>query len=287
MIRIGIALSNSEEQVFYANSFDNDERNKMIQKKLHRNPLLNKFEAGQQDEKYSEIFYDVLKKSDEFLRKNKPFKIAVAADKHGSSLGKDEYGKRWEHFGFFDSKHKHAGKTLGEIIVQEYEERRTKDDDYELLHIFNNEPIEAGLVNVYGGINDINELEKFSIDFFNKSKQYKFPLKIVRKSDDENDVNIVNKIEQLTEFLHVKKIGFEYRQLEFFVPLKYKTDELNEDSDIFKEIINFNNVYINDEYGDLRGYGIVKFTKRIKYNDTHEVLKFEAIEMEIIKNYKK
>ena len=110
---------------------------------------------------------------------------------------------------------------------------------------------------------------------FRKSKQFTFPIKILRENKD-----CVNKIEQLSEFLHVKKIGFEYRQLEFFIPLKFKTTDLLEDDSIFKEIINIKEAFIKDEYGELRGFGIIKYIKRINYNDTHEVLKFEGIEME-------
>ena len=73
------------------------------------------------------------------MRKATPHQMAVAADKHGSNYGlKDQYGRRYEHYGFFDSKHKHAGKTLGEVFALDMEEKRTKDDDYELLYIFNN-----------------------------------------------------------------------------------------------------------------------------------------------------
>ena len=60
--------------------------------------------------------------------------MAIAADKYGTSYGmKDRWGRRYEHYGFFDDKHKHVGKTLAEVLAMEFEERRTKDDDYELL----------------------------------------------------------------------------------------------------------------------------------------------------------
>ena len=226
--------------------------------------------------------------------------MALAADRHGSSYGqKDQYGRRYEHFGFYDDKHKNAGKTIGEVLVAEFEERRLKDDDYELLHIFNNKPIEVGLekmlnlikktdkiVPVLSGITktEISEVEHLA-DYVNedeyevkdiqeKSKTFEFPIKVLRE-----DENTVNKIEQLTEFLHVKKIGFEYRQLEFLIPLKFRTNDCAEDSDIFKQLINIKEVYLRDDYGTIIGYGIIKYIKRINHNDTHEVLKFEAIEM--------
>jgi uncharacterized protein (UPF0335 family) len=186
---------------------------------------------------------------------------------------------RYEHFGFYDDKHKHAGKTIGEVLVQEFEERRIKDDEYELLDIYNNRPIEVGLAKI---MDVVEKTEKENADFeyevmdiVNKSKQFEFPIKVIRENP-----NAVNKIEQLTEFLHVKKIGFEYRQLEFLIPLKFKTTEYGEDTELFKELINIKEIYHHDKYGVITGFGIIKFIKRINYNNTHDVLKFEAIEMQ-------
>ena len=107
-----------------------------------------------------------------------------------------------------------------------------------------------------------------------KDRSYS-PIKVHRENDD-----IVNKIEQLTEFLHVKKLGFEYRVLEFFIPLKFKTSGVTENSEIFNELVNMKEIYLRDNYGQLMGFGIIKFRKRIIHNDTHEVWKFEGIEME-------
>jgi len=115
------------------------------------------------------------------------------------------------------------------------------------------------------------------VDMNKTSKQFQFPINIMREKEDA-----VNKIEELSEFLHIKKIGFEYRQLEFFIPLKFKTSEHDEDSDIFKEIIDIQGAFVRDEYGELIGFGVNDFTKRIIYNDTHEVFKFDGIEMQSV-----
>ena len=93
------------------------------------------------------------------------------------------------------------------------------------------------------------------------------------------------KIEQLAEFMHIKKIGFDHRQLEFFIPLKFKTVDVLEDSQVFKDIINVDYVYVKDAYGELGGFNVQEFTKRIVHNNTHEVWKFHAIEMETVKQY--
>jgi len=318
-IALGVALFNTESEMLKGGLSGGDERNNHTQRMRNRNQLLEKFYAGQTDEKYVQEYYEVLKKADKFIRTATPHQMAVAADKYGTSYGmKDRYGRRYEHYGFFDEKHKHSGKTLGEVLALEFEERRTKDDDLEMMYIFNNHPIEVGLVNVFDivgrktkGINIVPITENYGdvIDFpvthlrdieyretpsyinkiifkwdaldfvdMNKtSKQFKFPINVIRENQD-----VINKIEELTEFLHVKKIGFEHRQLEFFIPLQFKTNELDEDSDIFKEIVNIKQVFIRDDYGELIGFGVNKYIKRINHNDTHDVLKFDGIEMQSV-----
>lgn len=279
LINIGIMLYRAEVNA-QADPNVIREGDKKIQRMLHRNQTLEKFYAGNTDEKYVREYYELLKKADKFIRVATPYQMALAADKHGSSYGmKDQYGRRYEHYGFFDEKHKNAGKTIGEVLVLEFEERRIKDDDYELLSIHDNKPIEVGFVKV---LDVVEKTKKENVDFdyevqdmFKKSKQFDFPIKVVR-----NNENATNKIEQLTEFLHVKKIGFEYRQLEFLIPLKFKTNDYTEDSDIFKELTDIKEVFLRNNYGELIGYGIIKYIKKINYNDTHDVFKFEAIEMQ-------
>jgi hypothetical protein len=142
------------------------------------------------------------------------------------------------------------------------------------VYIFNNKPIEVGLAKVM----DVIEAkgDGFEVkDMELKSKQFEFPIKAYR--DDET---IVNKIEQLTEYVHIKQTAFEYRQLEFFIPLKYGTSEIEEDSVIFKELINIKGIFVKNDYGEKLGFGVIKFLKRIKHNDTHEVWKFDGIEMQ-------
>lgn len=291
-INISIALYNTEQEILKADPNINDEGSKKITRKRHRNLLLEKFYAGQRDEKYVQEYYELLKKADKFMRKSTARQIAVAADKHlrfegqdySNSNGievKDKYGRRYSHFGFFDDNHKHAGKTLGEVLELEMTERRTKDDEYELLYIFNNKPIEVGLADIMDVVektdNEDAEHEYEVLDIWKKSKTFKFPISAYRE-----DKNIVNKIEELTEHLHVKKIAFEIRQLEFFIPLKFKTENIKNNSKIFEEITNIKSIFVRNEYGEWIGFGIDKFVKRINYNNTHEVWKFEGIEMESV-----
>ena len=305
-INVSISLYNTEQEILKADPNINDERSKKVTRKRHRNEVLEKFYAGQRDEKYVNDYYEILKKSDNFLRKSTVHEFMVASDKHLRFEGddKDMYGRRYSHFGFFDSQHRHSGKTLGDALILEMGERRTNDDDYELLYIFNNRPIEGGLINVLDitegnhvkidesieshfvnsngnvvtQIVDVVESEeRVLVDINKKSKQLIFPIKISR------DVEVINKLEHLTEYLHVKKIAFNVRQLEFFIPLKYKTNLIEDNSDIFFELTKINSIFVKSSYGDLIGFRIDKFLKKIIINSEYEVWKFEGIEMETMK----
>lgn len=277
IVMLSIALRNTEISILKADPNNLTERDKKITRKLHHNQLLEKFYAGKRDEKYMKDYYKLLKKADKFMKEATSHKMAVAADKYSMSLGrKDQYGRSYDHIGFFYDGHKHVGKTMGEVLKIEMEERRTKDDDYELLYIYNNKPIEIGL----SKIDDVVDTEYKLKDLQEKSKIYEFPMRILRNND-----NIPNKIEQLAEFLHIKKIGFDHRQIEFFIPKKYGLHKFDEDTDIFKEIVDINYVYINNDYGDLIGFNVKEYMKRLDYDKEYEVLKFHAIEMETTNNY--
>jgi len=304
MINISIALYNTEIDILKADPNDLQGGVEKIQRKRHRNNVLEKFYAGIRDEKIVKEYYEILVKADKFIRNSTPHQMAIAADKHGSNYAqKDHYGRRYEHLGFFDEKHKHVGKTMGEVFALEYEDRRTKDDNYEILYIINNKPIEAGIAKIFNNVKEtdkmVNDIVKEFIvsgsttidvtknviehinfeseDVMKKSQAFEFPIKVVHSNE-----NIVNKIEQLTEYLHIKNIGLEYRLLEFFIPLHFKTIELADDSPMFKEILDIKEIYYNDEYGKLKAFSITNFIKRLKHKETYEVLKFEGIEMEIV-----
>lgn len=269
-INLGYAMHNAEMP-----NLDVDEKKK-FNKRWIRSQLLQKFEQGQRDEKYVQDYYELLKKADKFMLNATAHQKAAAADRWGMNVGiKDKYGRRYDHVGFFDDKHKHAGKTIKEVLDAEMLERRTTDDDYVLLAIINNTPIETGLSKV----DDIVDDELRVNDMLNKSKTLEFPIKITRQTE------VLNKIEQLAEFMHIKKIGFEHRQLEFFIPNKFRTSDIAEGSKIFTELIDIKHVFVSDAYGELVGFNVHSFEKRINYDDTHEVWKFHGIEMETIKQF--
>lgn len=267
LIYISIGLYNTEIEILKADPNDLNSKNDKNQRVRHKNQVLENFYAGQTDEKYVQDYYDILKKGDRFMRNATVREKAIAAHKFGMDHSKDG----GEYSSHFDEKHKHAGKKLIDVLDIEMDERRSTDDDYKLLDIFDNKPIDGGL----SKIDDVVDTKYSLTDIQNKSKTVEFPIKIFR-----ND-KIVNKIEELTESLHVKKIGFEHRQLEFFIPKKYKTSEIKNDDSIFNDLVNVGEVYIDNGYGELIAYRIDKFVKRIN-NDTHEIWKFDGIEMRII-----
>jgi len=280
MVRIAIALHNSEEDIMKAdpNLAEKDKKNQRMQ---HRNPVINKMEQGQRDEKFVQDYYEILKKADKFMKNATPEKIAMTADKFGMNYGmKDKWGRRYEHYGFYDPKSKYYGLTLAEVIEKQIEERKTKDDDYPLEFMFDNSPIEEGLskiTQIKETMRDVSNTGFEALNELEKAKIRKFPLKIVRSKD------VINKIEQLTSYIHVKKVTEileeQHRILEFFIPKFYKVFDLSEKSDIFEELINIEQVWLTDEYGSKYGYQITGFRKMIDFDNQYGVIKFNAIKI--------
>jgi hypothetical protein len=54
---------------------------------------------------------------------------------------------------------------------------------------------------------------------------------------------------------------------------------VTDQSEVFNELIDVKEVYVKDQYGTVIGFGVTKFLKRIIHNNTHEVWKFQGIEM--------
>ena len=238
------------------------------------------------DEQYVQQFYEILKKADKFLRSSNPAKIQRTAAKFGLNYGmKDNFGRRYEHYGFFDDSHRFSGKSLMEVRELEIAERKVEDDNFPVIVMYKNkkefsfaESADIILNNKKGGglyAPEIHELARMK----------KYPLTIVR----DNNNNIANRIEQLTEYLHVKKISDEHKILEFFIPKKYGVEKINDDDPIFKELVGIKQVWFKDEYGDRNSYKITEYYKRGEYNkymkvkneevlnpDGYDIIKFKA-----------
>ncbi len=273
----------NEEMLSSLNSGDISEKDKKNTRKLSNSELLEKFYAGQKDERYTQDFYEILKKADEFISKSDATKYGVTADKYSMSYGKkDKWGRRHEHYGFFDPKSRHHGKTLYEVIKEENKERKTNDDDYELLYIYDNiKSISLGDVwNEFEEKFKIGEAFELDNDVrMNILKKEKNRLRIIRMNGDV----VKNKIEDLTDYVHVKRISDTMMQLEFFIDRKFKVENFDENSNIFKEIINIDEVWLENDYGEIDGYKVDEYKKRMYYNDNYEVIKFLTTKMKYYK----
>lgn len=319
VLRISIALYNVEESILKADPNDLDEKNKFNLRMRHRNPLVEKMLQGQRDEQFVSDYYEILKKADKFLRESTPDKIEMAAGKWGLNYGKsedelknvgktakrikrdkdgkiirtkpkgnsgkrkkDKFGRRYEHYGFFDPKNRNYGKTLAQVMKEEVGERVTSDDKYPIEFMFTNKAVEDGISKndeVVETMTDKSNTGFESKNELDKALERKFPMRIVRENE------VVNKLERLTEFLHVKKINSKHRILEFFIPAKYKTFDITEESDIFAEIVGISQVWISDEYGEMYGFTIKDYRKRLTQNIiiTEEGEKIEKPIYEVIK----
>lgn len=269
-----IAMANLELQLFKYTGGTNTFGGGVITRMLFNSSFLEKMFQGKHDEQYVQKFYEILKKADDFMRKSTPHKMAATADRHTRIIE----DKESVHFGFFDERHRHYGKTPQEVFEIELEERRTKDDKYKLIKIINNKPIPAGLSTITDVVKEVKNKDGkivYIVDDINKkSKQNKFPIRVVRSGE-----KCINKIEELTDFVHIKEKSDQRRRFEFFIPLKFKTNTFEDDTTVIKDILNVDEFYIQDEYGELTGYSIEKFIKRFVHNDMYEVFRFDGFEM--------
>jgi hypothetical protein len=267
-VNLGIAMKNTEDDILKPLDHDLDETKKHNRTAETKNPVLRKMQQGQKDEQYVNDFYEVLKKADSFVKNSSPSKFATSADKYGMNYGKkDRWGRRYEHYGFFDDQHKHSGKSLAEVYEIEKKERTTDDDEYPVEFMFSNIPESLG----YLGNEQIIKNEKgelVSLTELEKKLNAKFPMRVERKREE-----CFNRIEQLTEYVHVRKVGFDRVAIEFFIPAKFGLFNHDEDSEVFQEVIDIDMLWLKDEYSKLYGYKIVKYYKRVslKYEDGTDI----------------
>ncbi len=254
-IRVSLALKAVEDE-FKAQVADLVGGGKEY-KQRNNNPLLKKFEKGQTDERYVQDFYEVLKQADEVVRSTNPDKAAKIADKHGVNIGaKDKWGMRWDHHGFLDPKHKHYGKTLKEIRSLEIEERKmTDEDNYPIVALFTNKS-ELSFLQTTKVIK--SEFDQIGMGDLSKlASMKKFPLIAIRK-----DINVVNKIEQLVEYVHVKGLTSQHFIIEMFIPYKYGIRNFDNESEVVKQLTDIEQLWFTDEYGDKHAYRITSFKSR-------------------------
>lgn len=139
-----------------------------------------------------------------------------------------------------------ADEKLFKVDFSKIDKRKIdNEDDYQLINIIKN-------------IIEVKNSEEVILE----NKQ---PIKITKLKS--RDYNRDYKIEEYTDYLHIKKYNDNEVLLEFFI---------NENNEIdINKLINLNNIYFTDKYGDLVEYKIIKFYKLTIYNFNH-VLKFIA-----------
>lgn len=244
-----------------------------IEKRQEIRNLFEKF-----DENYRQYFYEVLKKADKFLRTANPAKIQRTAGKYGLNYGmKDQFGRRFEHYGFFDEKHKYAGKSIQEVRELEVAEKTLEDDKYPVIIMYQNKKEFSFSESAAMILNHDKGL--YAPEIHELARMKKYPLTIVRESE------VRNRIEQLTEFLHVKQISSQHKILEFFIPKKFKLEQVPDEDPIFKELINIQQVWFKDEYGDRNSYRVTSFYKRGEYKKYTEKGELNPNGFDILKFY--
>lgn len=219
------------------------------------------------DEAYVQRFYEILKKADKFLRSANPSKIQKTAGKFGMNYGiKDHHGRRFEHYGFFDEKHRFSGKSIMEVRDLEIAEKKIDDDNYPVIVMYQNKK-DFSFSESAAIILD-NDKGFYAPEIHELARMKKYPLLVFR-----GDKKVANRIEQLTEFLHVKQVDTTHKILEFMIPKKFKLEDISEDDPIFKELVDIQQVWFKDEYGDRNAYRVTGFYKRGVYKKHVMVMK--------------
>ena len=267
--RIGSGLVKTEEEILKPKDLtDADEKNKIQIRAESRNKFARILQQGKHDENFIKEYYELLNKADDFIEKADPEKIASVVDSRSMTMGKklkangsiakkNEAGRRYDHYGFFDPKHKHYGKTIRDVTKAQVEERKLKDDDFPIEFMIKNTPSEVG----FGTIAELPIQEQ--------AKHFKFPINIIREGDS------LNKIEQITESLHIKRIDDIHRILEFIIPEHFKLGVYDGNSKIVKELCNIQQVWHLGKYGERHGFLVTEFYKKI-HIERYDVIKLKA-----------
>jgi hypothetical protein len=164
------------------------------------------------------------------------------------SLYNGEYNK--EYVEKFYKILKLADEKIYKVDFSKIDSKRTDStEDFKLIDIINN-------------IIEIKNHDE--VVFSNKE-----PVKLTRIKS--KDLDRKYKIEEFTEYLHIKKYDNEHLLLEFYIN-KYNYNNIDNYLEDFK---NISNIYYNSKYGELTEYKIIKFYKLSIYNFNH-VLKFIA-----------
>ena len=259
MIAGSLGLKKVDNELFNAQS--DDARSGDMEMEKHSNRFLDGLRKGQRNEQYVKYFYEVLRRADKFLYESSPDEIVAAMRKHNIYLdAEDDQGNIHEHTGFYDQKHKLHGKSLDEVRLHEMRGKTTTDDNYPVELMFNNKPTVLNFFEASQGL---------------AKPQHDFPLKATRSND------VANKIEELTEFLHVKTLNIQNKILEFYIPNKFGLSKYAEGSYVYDELNSIEQIRFKDTYGMDHAYLITGFYKTSRMPN-HDVVKYKATKIEQI-----
>jgi hypothetical protein len=229
-IRLSISLSKLENEIF-KNSKDKLYSGDGSEIDNIQNELLRSLRKGEYNKEYVDKFYKILKASDKVFEADK-YSLKDISKKHGMDYGNEDLQY------YLNSNTEYNKPNL--------EERYYIKDGYELENIVKNS-IEV--------LNPLDVLEG------------KKPIRITKIKS--KNINRENKIEEYTEYLHIKKFKGRSKLLEFYINKDINLGNLIED---FKKT---DNIYFKSNYGELFDYNISKFIEIDELN-SYNILKFKA-----------
>lgn len=254
LLNSSVALKNTEQDF---RAVDDISAKTKQEYRKSSNRLLESMRRGEHNEQYVKYFYEVLKKADDLVYNSTPEQLKQLAEKYG--MGENAQTQ----FNFLNETHlqKHGNKNVDTIRKDEIKKRVTTDDNFPIEKIITNKRNLKNVLEHASGSKGI----------------YNYTIKIKRKNDIEN------KIEEISDYLHVKELGIENngRILEFFIPKKYELENLDKNTVLFSELKNVDYVSFADDYGQKYEYSIKSFY-RISENGMYDVFKFKGVKIENI-----
>lgn len=230
-IRISLAMSKIENDLIKNNKTDTLTGGNLEINNI-QSELLKSLLRGEYNQEYVDKFYKILKKSDSIIEGYDKKVLLSKLKEHGMDEGNTDL------INYLSSNIEYKNKNIND--------KTDNSDNYPIISIIKN------------NIEILNPELVLNGDKPNKLTTLK------SKNKDR-----VFKIEEFTDYLHVKKYSEDKYLLEFYVNLQH---EISNDIDNLKE---FDNIYYSDKYGDKSEYLIIEYIK-INIINTYKIIKFIA-----------
>jgi hypothetical protein len=228
LINISLSLSKFEND-FLKNTKDDDKyTGGRTSIDNIKNQTLKSLQKGEYNQEYVNKFYKILKAADEIANNKNMLKTKL--ETYGMDSGNEELINYLSN----DVNYRNIDIT----------KKTDTSDKYTLLDIIKN---------------NVHILNPEDVLFGNELKK----LTTIKSTDLNREI----KIEEYTEYLHIKKYLKNKYLLEFYVNSSNNVDE--------KNIKKLNNIYYSDKYGDKSDYKIIRFYKKTTHN-SYNVYKFVA-----------